>query len=348
MSENTSETIKKFLGQFCFKHTRGAYLIGLLEPLEVKGLPFKNRIVMPPMFTGLATNEGAVTDSLIKHYVQRSKALGLLIIEHTYVSIAGKLSEKQLGVYDDSLISGLEKLSSSIHATGTPIVLQINHAGRSADMRITGLKPVAPSPAETARELQSREVEDLAEAFASAAERAMKAGFDGVEVHGAHGFLIHQFFSPLTNHRLDKYGGSLENRMRFPLEIVAKTKQKIGKRLLLYRLGADDLNPAGVQIEDSKKLAKKLEEAGVDIIDVSGGLCGSRPAQLQGKQGYFIPQAQQIKNAVEIPVIGVGGIKDPKYADAVIREERVDLVAIGRALLEDPDWASKGIERLKV
>jgi 2,4-dienoyl-CoA reductase-like NADH-dependent reductase (Old Yellow Enzyme family) len=300
------------------------------------------------MFTGLATIEGAVTDKLIKHYVQRSKSLGLLIIEHSYVSTAGKLSEKQLGVYDDSLIAGLKKLSSSIHATGTPVVLQINHAGRSADLEVAGSKPVAPSPTEIARELQSEEIGTLSEAFANAAERAIRANFDGVEVHGAHGFLIHQFFSPLTNKRLDKYGGSLENRMKFPLEVVQKVKQKIGKRLLLYRLGSDDLDPAGVQIKDSLTLAKKLEEAGVDIIDVSGGLCGSRPTQLQGRQGYFIPQAQQIKNAVKMPVIGVGGVKDPEYADAVIQEKRVDLVAVGRAFLEDPDWASKAIKRLEV
>lgn len=322
-------------------------MIGLLKPLEVKGLPLKNRLVMPPMHTGLATTEGAVTDKLIRHYVQRSRALGLLIIEHSYVSITGKLSERQLGIYNDNLVPELKKLSSSIHAVGTPVVIQINHAGRSADMEITGISPVAPSPSETAREIRSEEIEDLAEDFAEAAERAMRAGFDGVEVHGAHGFLINQFFSPLTNRRRDKYGSSLENRMRFPLMVVEKVKEKVGRRLLVYRLGADDLDPAGVQIEESKKLAVRLEKAGVDILDVSGGLCGSRPAELQGRQGYFIPQAQQIRSVVEIPVIGVGGIKDPEYADNVIREERVDLVAVGRAFLKDPEWAINAIKRLQ-
>jgi len=322
-------------------------LIGLLEPLKVKGLPFKNRIVMPPMHTGLATTEGAVTDKLIRHYVQRSRALGLLIIEHSHVSIAGKLSKRQLAIYNDELIPGLEKLSSSIHAVGTPVVIQINHAGRSADTEITSTSPVAPSPTETAREIRSEEIEDLAEDFAKAAERAVRAGFDGVEVHGAHGFLINQFFSPLTNRRQDEYGSSLDKRMRFPLKVVKKVKEKIGRRLLLYRLGADDLDPAGVQIEDSKKLSTRLEEAGVDILDVSGGLCGSRPAQLQGRQGYFIPQAQKIRNVVKIPVIGVGGIKDPEYADKVIRDEKVDLVAVGRALFKDPEWGIKAIKRLR-
>ena len=322
-------------------------LVDLLDPLKIRGLTLKNRIVMPPMHTGLATTEGAVTDNLTEHYARRSKALGLLIVEHSYVSLDGKLSKRQLGVYDDGLVSGLEKLSSSVHATGTPVVIQINHAGRTASMETTGMEPVAPSPFENARELRGKEIEALVKAFTMAAERAMRAGFDGVEVHGAHGFLLNQFFSPLANRRGDKYGGSLENRMRFPLEVVEKVKEKVGGRLLLYRLGSDDLDPAGITIEDSKKFAIKLQEAGVDIIDVSGGLCGSRPEQLQDRQGYFIPQAQQIKKVVDIPVIGVGGITETEYANTLIREEKVDLVAVGRALLKDPDWAIKAIKTMK-
>lgn len=310
-------------------------LVSLLDSLEIKGLTLKNRIVMPPMHTGLATTGGAVTDELIKHYTMRSKALGLLIIEHSYVSLDGRLSEKQLGIHDNGLLLGLEKLSSSVHATGTPVVIQINHAGRSARMEITGSWPVAPSPSRDARELRVDEIEAVTEAFAVAAERAMRGGFDGVEVHGAHGFLLNQFFSPLTNQRRDKYGGSLENRMRFPLEVFERVKERVGGRLLLYRLGSDDLNPEGIKIEDSMNFAVKLEEAGVDIIDVSGGLCGSR--------GSFVPQAQKIKEAVSVPVIGVGGIKDPKYANLLIQDGYVDLVAVGRALLNDPDWAIKAL-----
>ncbi len=322
-------------------------LVGLLNPLEVKGLTLKNRIVMPPMQTSLATVKGAVTNKLIKHYTQRSKALGMLIIEHSYVSLDGKLSERQLGIYDDDLLLGLERLSSSIHASGTPVVVQINHAGRVASREIIGTRPVAPSTTGKARELQLEEIEGLIEAFASAAERAMKAGFDGVEVHGAHGFLLNQFFSSLANRRRDGYGGSLENRMRFPLEVVERVRERVGGRLLLYRLGSDDLDPKGTRIKDSKKFAAKLEDAGVDVIDVSGGFCGSRPTQLQGVQGYFIPQAEQIKEVVNVPVIGVGGITEPKFADGLVRNGRVDLVAIGRALLEDQDWATNAIKKLE-
>jgi len=321
-------------------------LVGLLEPLKVKGLILKNRIVMPPMHTGLATTEGAVTDELIEHYTRRSKALGLLIVEHSYVSLDGRRSERQLGICNDGLVAGLEKLCSSVHATGTPVAIQINHAGRRASTEITGTRPVAPSRIGDARKLRVDEIEALIEAFAVAAERAMRAGFDGVELHGAHGYLLNQFFSPLTNRRRDKYGGSLQNRMRFPLEVVEGVKERVGGRLLLYRLGSDDLHPEGIKIEDSMKFAMKLEEVGVEVIDVSGGLCGDGSAQFQDIQGYFVPQAKKIKEVVNVPVIGVGGITDPIYANKLIKEGQIDLVAVGRVLLRDPDWAIKSIKIL--
>jgi len=302
---------------------------------------------MPPMGTEYATAKGAVTQKLIEHYTQRSKNLGLQIIEHSYVALEGRISKRQLGAYDDNLVLGLKKLSRSVHATGTPVIMQINHAGGRCSEEVTGSKPVAPSPSRKARKLRIDEIEALIEAFALATERAIRAGFDGVEIHGAHGFLLNEFFSPLTNKRTDRYGGSLENRIRFPLEVVNKVKEKVGRKLLLYRIGADDLDPAGIQIKDSQKFAKKLEEAGVDIMDISGGICGSRPEQLKNKRGYFIPQAQQIKKAVNIPVIGVGGITEPEYANMIIQEGRVDLVAVGRALLKDPDWATKAIKNLE-
>jgi len=323
-------------------------LVGLFNPLEVKGLKLENRIVMPPMHTGLATIKGTVTDELVGYYGRRSKALGLLIVEHSYFSSEGRRSERQLGIYSDHLISGLEKLTSSVHAMGTPVVIQINHAGRSASMEVTGTRPVAPSPNGDARKLRVDKIEALTESFAVAAERAMRAGFDGVEVHGAHGYLLNQFFSPLTNRRRDKYGGSLKNRMRFPLEVVERVRERIGGRLLLYRLGSDDLHPKGTKIEDSMNFAVKLEEVGVDIIDVSGGLCGPIPTQLRDRRGFFIPQAQKIKEVINVPVIGVGGITDPKYANFLIQKGHVDLVAVGRALLNDPDWAIIALKTLKI
>lgn len=317
-------------------------MFSLFDSCQIGKLALRNRIVMPPMHTGLATSEGAVTDELIRHYVQRAARVGLMIIEHSYVISEGKFSERQLGIHNDDLISGLERLSSSIHAEATPVVIQLNHAGKTANPKITGGVPVGPSQEDDVKKLSKEEIKKLVDVFATAAERAMRAGFDGVEIHGAHGFLLNQFFSPITNRRTDEYGGSLENRMRFPLEVVRKVKEKVGGRLLLYRIGSDDLDPKGTQIEDAKTFATLLVSYGVDIIDVSGGLCGSRPRRLEGIQGYFVPQAAEIKTVVAVPVIGVGGITDVKYANSLISEDRIDLVAVGRSLLEDPNWSAKG------
>ena len=325
----------------------------LLDPIKIGSLHLKNRIVMPPMATGLATTEGEVTEKLIEHYVRRAKELGLLIIEHSYVERGGKLSLHQLGIYDDSLIPNLTKLTERVHALGTPIAIQINHAGRVTTSEICGAQPVAPSPVphsnehEIPKALSKKDIETLVEEFGSAARRAVDSGFDVVEIHGAHGFLLHQFLSPLSNKRGDEYGGKLEDRMRFPLQIVTRVKEKIGSFPLLYRLGADDMKPGGFSLDESKVVAQKFAEKGVHAIDVSGGMIGSRPETLQGVPGYFVPFAEEIKTVIDVPVIGVGGIKTPEFANKVITNNRADLVAVGRAILADADWASKAVEALK-
>lgn len=324
----------------------------LFDPIRIGSLYLRNRVVMPPMATGLATTQGEVTNDLIKHYERRAKGLGLLIVEHSYVSKNGKLSPRQLGIYDDKLIVGLAKLTDRVHAFDTPIAIQINHAGRKATSEVCGEQPVAPSAIapyeghETPRELTRNEIEGLIEAFSLAAQRAVESGFDAVEIHGAHGFLLNQFLSPLSNRRSDMYGGSLENRMRFPLSIVARIKEKIGEFPLFYRLGADDMQPGGLTLAESKILAQRLARAGVHVLDVSGGMIGSRPASLTGP-GYFVPLAEAIKKVVNVPVIGVGGIKTPEFANEVVRKNRADLVAVGRALLSDPDWALKAIQIIR-
>jgi len=325
----------------------------LFNPIKIGSLQLKNRIVMPPMATGLATTQGEVTEDLIKHYEKRAKGLGLQIVEHSYVVKSGKLSEQQLGIYDDKLVSGLAKLTKRIHSLGTPIAIQINHAGRVTTSEVCGQQPVGPSTIphssehETPRELTKHEIEELVEAFGLAAKRAVEAGFDAVEVHGAHGFLLNQFLSPLSNKRNDEYGGSLENRMRFHSQIIARIKEKIGKSFpVLYRLGANDMHPEGLTLKESKVFAQNLDKWGVHAIDVSGGMMGSRPAHLT-IPGYYVPLAEAIKSVVNVPVIGVGGIKTPEVADEIIRNNRADLVAVGRAMLANPEWALKAMEALK-
>ena len=299
------------------------------------------------MQTGRANFEGAVTNKLINFYVRRSTHLGLPIVEHSYVSPNGKIGPKQLAIHTDSAIAGFEKLANALHAVNAPAVVQISHAGGVTNKRVIGEIPAGPSPREKSRMLETSEVYAIADDFSSAAQRAVNAGFDGVELHGAHGYLLNQFYSPLFNKREDEFGGDLQKRMHLPLLIAERVRRILGNRLLLYRLGSDDLAPMGTHIEDSIFFAKKLEASGVDIIDVSGGMCGSEPRQLRQVRGYFVPQAEAIKKAVGVPVIGVGGIIEAEFADNLVRDGRVDLVAVGRAFWTDNQWAENALETLK-
>ncbi|MCL5987070.1 MAG: NADH:flavin oxidoreductase [Actinobacteria bacterium] len=307
---------------------------------------------MPPMANNLATSNGEVTQKLIEHYIARAKNnVALIIIEHSYVIESGKHGQLQLGIHRDELVDGLKRLASAIHAGGAKTAIQINHGGARCSSAVIGHQTLAPSAFEldifneVPRVLTIEEIKEIIIAFGRAAIRAKMAGFDAVEIHGAHGFLLNEFYSPLTNLREDEYGGSWENRMRLPLEVVAEVKKSVGEDLpIFYRLGSDDMMAGGITIDDSIALATKLVEAGVKLIDVSGGLVGSRPDNMP--PGYFVPQAWAIKKAVNVPVVAVGGIKTAELADSIIREGKADLVAIGRALLADSMWAVKAIESL--
>lgn len=325
---------------------------GLLDPMKAGLLELRNRIVMPPMATRLSTPRGEVTDRLVEHYADRSRELGLLVVEHSYVTSEGRIRVNQLGAYSDSLIPGLRRLVGAVHEKGTPIALQINHAGGATTREVCGVQPVAPSPVmhprrgqELPRPLGGEEVKGIIQDFRDAARRAAAAGFDAVEVHGAHGFLLGQFLSPLTNRRDDEFGGPLENRVRLSLRIIEEIRDELGSDFpILYRISAEDLMPGGLTLKEGVEAAKMIAEKNVSIMDVSGGLVGSRPEGLAGP-GYFVPQAAAVKEAVEIPVIGVGGITTADEADSIIRSGKVDLVAVGRAILKDPKWASKAVAR---
>ncbi|MEM2106213.1 MAG: NADH:flavin oxidoreductase [Candidatus Bathyarchaeia archaeon] len=328
-------------------------MVSLLDPLEIKGLHLKNRIVMPPMASDLASESGEVTEALIDHYRRRCRSVGLVIVEHSYIRLEGKYSVRQLGIYGDHLLDGLSRLVKAIHKLDVPVAIQINHAGRRATSKVCKTQPVAPSPipeiesGETPRELTVEDICSIVKDFGSASRRALKAGFDAVEIHGAHGFLLNQFCSPITNRRSDRYGGGLENRMRFPLEVAAEVVGEVGENIpVFYRLGADDMMPGGLTLDDSRKIAKSLVDNGVSVIDVSGGLCGSRPPNLHG-EGYFTRLAESIRQAVNVPVVTTGGIRTARFADEVIMRGVADLVGVGRALLSDPDWAEKAVESLR-
>lgn len=240
--------------------------------------------------------------------------------------------------------------AESIHHAGAKAGLQINHAGGMSTREVMGRDPVAPSPVLNPkgngkpRELSREEINRLKKLFAGAARRAQQAGFDLVEIHGAHGYLLNQFMSPLTNIRADEYGGSLEKRARFPLEVVEEVRKAVGKDFcIFYRLGADDRYPTGITPEDSRVVAPMLVEAGVDVLDLSGGLCGSR---IDTGTGFFVYLARVIKPAVRVPVLITGGITLPDHADSLVAENVADLVGVGRAQLNDPDWTKNAYRQL--
>ncbi|MEM0454071.1 MAG: NADH:flavin oxidoreductase [Sulfolobales archaeon] len=324
----------------------------LCDELFVRGMRLRNRLVLPPMASELSGPNGEVTNKLLAHYEVRAGCVGLLIVEHSYISPEGKNSPNQLGIWCDDLITGLSKLAAVIKENDAVAIIQLNHAGGRANPLVCGCKSIAPSSVlvpngyEIPREMSKDDIERVLKAFKEAARRAVNAGFNGIEIHGAHGFLLNQFLSPITNKRSDEFGGSLEGRMRFPLMVVEEVKKVIAGKLLLYRIGADDMVEGGFTINEAIKFAMRLAELGVDIIDVSGGLCGARPQELQGIQGYFIPLAHRIRKHVEIPVIGVGGITDSCYANKIVKEGIVDLVAVGRAQLANPRWGCEAINNL--
>jgi len=329
-------------------------LVDLFSLLPVKGLTLKNRIVMPPMGTSKSGDTGAVTDAHIEHYVPRAAAgVGTIIVEHAYVRQDGRVAEVQLGIHEDVLIPGLRRLAEEIKTHDTVAGIQITHGGGQATRATAGTQPVAPSDAtmpyatEPARALTSAEIEAIVDAFAAATRRAWAAGFDFVEIHGAHGYLLSEFLSPLTNTRTDEYGGSLANRLRVPLQVVEAVCQVTDdEHLVLYRLGANDYEPGGLTQEEGRQAAAALVAAGVDLLDISAGVGNPPPGWNDLPQGYFVPMAAAIRTEVGVPVVVAGGITDPHFADQVIRSGEVDLVAIGRAMLAHPNWAVEARAKL--
>ena len=327
----------------------------LLESLKAGSLELANRLVMPPMATEKSDVGGRISQALIDYYREKSRGgyISLIIIEHSFIRQDGKASEFQLSAASDSVVDGLKQLAEVIQQNGSKAVLQINHAGSAASKEVTGLTPLAPSAIPNPRtenmprELAPDEIADVIGAFQAAAQRAKEAGFDGVEVHSAHGFLLNQFFSPLTNRRKDQYGGDVLNRIKIHLQVIEAVKEAAGQDFpVLLRLGASDYMPGGTTIEDSVAAAKEFEKAGVNILDISGGFCGYTVPGLTD-QGFFSPLTEAIKEAVSIPVILTGGITRVEAAEKLLRENKADLIGVGRAILKDSSWAKQAITALQ-
>jgi len=315
---------------------------------------------MPAMVTNYADKEGFVTQRLIDYYVERAKSnVGLIIIEATSIMLGGRIAVNQLGVYNDAFIPGLRKLAETIEETGAKCFLQLHHGGRRAQSAINnGIQPVAPSAipqrtGEMPRELTIEEIDSIIEAYTQGARRAKGAGFDGVEVHFAHGYLVAQFLSPLTNKRTDKYGGDMASRVRFGMEIVQRIRQQVGESYpFSARICADEYIKGGLTLRDTQRVAVMFEEAGVSVINVSAGYVVSHEegycnnlmlstAPMSISHGCYAHLAEGIKKVVKVPVIAIGRLDDPNVAEEVIAKGKADLVAIGRGFLADPAFASR-------
>lgn len=327
----------------------------LTQSLNNSKLKLHNRLVYPPMATSKSTEDGHVSQGLLDYYDEKSRGgyVSLFIIEHSFINNQGKASKGQLSVADDSTIETLKKLSEVIHKNGSKAVMQINHAGSATTPDVTGTEIVGPSAVVHPRndimpkELSKDDIKNIVNDFKAAALRVKEAGFDGVEIHSAHGYLLSQFFSPITNKRTDEYGGSVENRIRIHLEIIKAVKEAVGEDFpILLRLGGCDYIEGGATIEDSKIACAEFEKAGVDIIDISGSLLGYVNPNCKD-QGYFSEITEAVKTVVSIPVILTGGITDVNAAENLLAEGKADLIGVGRAMLRDSLWAEKAIEKLK-
>jgi 2,4-dienoyl-CoA reductase-like NADH-dependent reductase (Old Yellow Enzyme family) len=346
-------------------HDREVPEIDLLSPLTLRGVTFRNRIVMSPMCQYVAT-EGLASDWHLVHL--GSRAVGgaaLVMVEATAVTRDGRISPGDMGIWGDEHVEPLARIARFVHSQGAVAGIQLAHAGRKASCEPpwkggTRLKAaeeggwtvVGPSPIPFNEgdpppvPLDEAGIEAVVAAFEAAARRALAAGFRVIEIHAAHGYLLHEFLSPLSNHRTDPYGGSLENRMRLPLRVAERLRQTVpGDLPLFVRISATDWADGGWDVEQSVVLSRRLKELGVDLIDVSSGALVPKVRIPVGK-GYQVPLARQIRHEAGIPTGAVGLITEPHHANEIVTGGDADLVFIGRELLREPYWALKAQQEL--
>lgn len=332
----------------------------LFKPGRIGSMEVKNRLVMAPMCTKLGTEYGAVNQRVIDFYEERAKGgVGLIIIENTCVEWPrGKAGNNPIRLDDWQYVQGLADLAEAVHPYGTRIASQLQHVGRQTNVeRCTSGEelvsasdvPCEPSGGYIPRPLTIPEIEQLTDQFVKAALRTKAAGFDAVEIHAAHGYIITQFMSPYTNKRTDRYGGSFERRMRLPVEIIRETKGAVGDDLpVIIRFSADEFVEGGYTIEDGKRIAQVFESAGVDCLDVTAGIYESRPRifpTLGLQPGCNLPLIEEIKKVVNIPVIGVGRFgEDLELADRVLEEGKADFISLGRSLFSDAHLPRKALQ----
>ncbi|QHE62087.1 NADPH dehydrogenase NamA [Rossellomorea vietnamensis] len=322
----------------------------LFEPYKLKNVELKNRIVMAPMCMYSSHHEdGKVENWHRTHYTSRAVGgVGLIILEATAVTPQGRISPQDLGIWNDEQIEGLKELVDLMKEQGAKTGIQLAHAGRKAVLEGDILAPSAlpfNDEMKTPVEMTADDVKETVTAFIKGAERAKKAGFDVIEIHGAHGYLINEILSPLSNKRTDEYGGSAENRYRFLREIIDGIQQ-VWDGPLLVRVSAKDYNDEGLDVEDYVVFAQWMKEQGVDLIDVSSGALV--PARIPVFPGYQVKLAETIKNGADIDTGAVGLITTGIQAEEILQNERADLVLLARELLRDPYWPRTAAKELGV
>ena len=331
-------------------------LPSLFAPIKIKSVDLVNRAVMPPMGTNLGNPDGTVSEANLAYIKRRARGgAGLIITEITSVHPSGSVIPNELGAYDDRFIPGLKKIADAVHAAGSKVALQLHHAGRESLYLLREKKAIAPSPIRslvfglTPREINHEEIQEIITAFGAASARAVEAGFDAVEVHGAHGYLLTQFLSALSNKRDDEYGGSLSNRSRFMIEVLQEVRKTVGEDFpISLRLSVEECIKDGYTFEDIQPILPNLVKAGADILHASLGTHGSpggiTSAPFEYQPGFNVWRAKKLKEVVGLPVIAVGRFTDPSLANEVIARGEADLVAFGRQYLADPDFLIKARE----
>jgi dimethylglycine catabolism A len=333
----------------------------LFSPTSIGGVPIRNRVVLAPMTTRLADGDGRTTPELLAYYRARVRGgVGLITVEMASPERAGKHRSGELGIYDDVFLPDLRRLVSGLRAEAPDVRLsiQLGHAGSRAPGAVSGRTPVAPSAIPTSvfevvQETQTPEamtadrIEEAVTAFVAAARRARDAGFDLVELHAAHGYLISQFLTEFENRRTDAYGGTLANRARFGLDIVRRIKAELPGLPVIFRVGVEDFFEGGMSLPDGVEVARWAAEAGADAISVTAGHYRSLPnaermiPPMIYPEGAFLDYAAAVKKVVDVPVIGVGRLGDPLTAARAVDDGRADLIALARPLLADPEWVNK-------
>ncbi len=316
----------------------------LFQPLTIRKMTLKNRLVLP----GLQLRLGLKSRRALEFYMERARGgVGALIMAGTSVDLLVEDEAWGRPGSVENFIETMQAFTAEVHETGSKIGIQLWHGNQlpaGSGAYVKGTPKVAPSPNEFCKELTQAQIQIIIQRFADAAVQAKKAGLDFIELHGAHGYLVCQFFSPLDNKRTDRYGGDVNGRMQFGIELVKAVRQAVGEDYpSFYRIGALEDLPGGVSLEESGQFALELEKAGVDVIDVSVGRSISRTASptRKSEMGTFVHLAEAIRQKVSIPVIAVGRINTGEIAEAVLADNRADLVAVGRQLIADPFWPQK-------